>query len=128
MSLRRSDRLISKMHYNENEEIRLYIDKSIKASKLEWGDIPACIHHYETYERCDDVTQKSIDLLLKRLFIQNGVFTACEHAEFGIDRYDGILVTTDTDSFCLSGTLLRNLNDPDYIEGYLTKEGIHWTD
>jgi hypothetical protein len=72
------------------------------------------------------------------VFVKNGVFTSCEHAVFGEDRYDGILVTTTKDSpgyfsgtlntFCLSGRLLRNINDPDFIEGCLTKEGIRWTD
>lgn len=115
---RRSPRLASKC---------VFKDQGIKET-LRWEDIPASIRDYEMYEKCDVASQKSIDLLLKRLFIQNGVFTPCEHAEFGLDRYDGILVTTDTESFCLSGTLLRNLNDPDYIEGCLTKEGIRWTD
>jgi len=94
-------------------------------SPIKWENVLA---NDDFYDKCDVATQKSIDLLLKSVFIKNGVFTSCEHAVFGEDRYDGILVTTTTDTFCLSGRLLRNIQDPDFIEGCLTKEGIRWTD
>jgi len=117
------------------EEIQNYIDKCIKENKLE--HVLNSIED-DVYDTCDVAIQKSIDLFLKRSFIEKKVFTPCEHAVFGEDRYDGILVTTTNDSpgyfsgtlntFCLSGRLLRNLNDPDFIEGCLTKEGIRWLD
>ena len=106
------------------EEMQHYIDKCIKENQLE--NVLNSIE--DVYDTCDVLIQKSIDLFLKRSFIEKKVFTPCEHAVFGEDRYDGILVTTKKDSFCLSGRLLRNLNDPDFIEGCLTKDGIRWLD
>jgi hypothetical protein len=107
------------------DEMQNYIVKCIKENQLE--NLLNSIED-DMYDTCDVATQKSIDLFLKRSFIQKKVFTPCEHAVFGEGRYDGILVTTKKDTFCLSGRLLRNLNDPDFIEGCLTKEGIRWTD
>ena len=106
------------------EEMQNYINKCIKENLLE--HVLNSIE--DMYDVCDVEIQKSIDLFLKKNFIQKKVFTACEHAVFGEDRYDGILVTTNKDSFCLSGRLLRNIQDPDFIEGCLTKEGIRWLD
>lgn len=106
------------------EEMQNYIDKCIKENQLE--HVLNSIE--DMYDICDVATQKSIDLFLKRSFIQKKVFVLCEHAVFGDNRYDGILVTTKKDSFCLSGRLLRNIQDPDFIEGCLTKEGIRWLD
>lgn len=83
----------------------------------------------DTYEKSDTETKKSIDLRMKQMFIENGLFTPCEHAVFGVDRYDGILVaTTCGHTFCLSGTLLRDISDLDYIIGRLTEKDIHWID
>lgn len=107
------------------EEIQNYIDKCIKENQLE--HVLNSIED-DIYDTCDVAIQKSIDLFLKKIFIQKKVFTPCEHAVFGENRYDGILVTTNSDSFCLSGRLLRNIQDPDFIEGCLTKEGIRWLD
>jgi hypothetical protein len=83
----------------------------------------------DTYEKSDTETKKSIDLRLKQNFIENGLFTPCEHAVFGLDRYDGILVATACGhTFCMTGTLLRDISDLDYIIGRLTEKGIHWID
>jgi hypothetical protein len=107
------------------DEMQNYIDKCINENR--WENVLESIEN-DIYDTCDVAIQKSIDLLLKRTFIQKKVFTPCEHAVFGDNRYDGILVSTPNDSFCLSGRLLRNIQDPDFIEGCLTKEGIRWLD
>jgi hypothetical protein len=111
------------------DEMQNYIINCIKENR--WENVLESIQD-DSYDTYDVATQKSIDLLLKKAFIQNKVFAPCEHAVFGEDRYDGILVTITTskttDSFCLSGRLLRNIGDPDYIEGCLTKKGIRWID
>jgi len=80
----------------------------------------------DVYENSDTETKKATDLRLKQIFLDNGIFTPCEHAVFGIDRYDGILVATSGHTFCMSGTL-RDISDPDYIIARLT-EGIRWID
>ena len=56
----------------------------------------------DMYEKSNTETKKSIDLRLKQIFIENGLFIPCEHAVFGVDRYDGILVaTTCGHTFCM---------------------------
>jgi len=83
----------------------------------------------DMYEKSNTETKKSIDLRLKQIFIENGLFTPCEHAVFGVDGYDGILVATVCGhTFCMSGTLLRDISDLDYIIGRLTEKEIQWID
>ena len=82
----------------------------------------------DMYENSDTETKKTIDLQLKNRFLENGLFIPCEHAVFGVDRYDGILVATACGTFCMSGTLLRDISDPDYIIARLTDKEIHWID
>ena len=78
--------------------------RSARLAKVEQKDISD-----DMYENSDTETKKTIDLRLKQNFIENGLFTPCEHAVFGVDRYDGILVATACGhTFCMSGTLLRD--------------------
>ena len=107
----------------------------IASKMLHWEDIPV-----SSYDDCDETQQRVIDLQLKKLFLQMGEFIPCEDKEFIGEQYDGILVTTkpftveqydgtmktESYSFCLSGRLLRNMKDPDFIEATVRKEGICW--
>ncbi len=91
----------------------------IASKMLCWENIPV-----SSYEDCNEIQQRAIDLQLKKLFIQMGAFIPCEDTVFIGEQYDGILVRTTTDSYCLSGTLLRNIEDPDFIEGWVFEKGI----
>ena len=106
----------------------------IASKMLRWEDIPV-----SSYEECDEIKQRVIDLQLKQYFLKMGEFIPCEDKEFIGEQYDGILVTTrpfifelygtmktESYTFCLSGRLLRNIEDPDFIEATVCEKGISW--
>ena len=104
------------------------------ARMIRWEDIPV-----SSYDNCHE-NQRSIDLQLKQFFLQMGEFVPCEDKEFIGEQYDGILVVTkpftvqqydgtmktESYTFCLSGRLLRNIEDPDFIEATVCEKGISW--
>ena len=106
----------------------------IASKMIRWEDIPV-----SSYDNCHE-NQRSIDLQLKQFFLQMGEFVPCENKEFIGEQYDGILVTTkpftvqqydgtmktESYTFCLSGRLLRNIEDPDFIEATVCEKGISW--